>query len=100
MTATVFEPDCRRTSMITVGLPLSLARLRCSLVPSSTRPTSLIRSGTPPRLVIMMLAKSAGVWTRPIVRSTRSWTSVVTLPPGRSAFWRTSASRTALTGMP
>ncbi len=100
MTDTVLAPDCRRTSMMTVGLPSRRARLRCSLVPSSTRPTSRMRNGTPPRLVMTMSAKSAGAVTRPIVRKVRSLTSVVTLPPGRSAFWRTSASRTALTGMP
>ncbi len=35
ITATVFSPDCRRISRITVGTPLSRAADRCSLVPSS-----------------------------------------------------------------
>ncbi len=35
MTATVFSPDCRRTSRMTVGAPLRRAAERCSLVPSS-----------------------------------------------------------------
>ena len=35
MTATVFSPDCRRISRMTVGTPFSRAAERCSLVPSS-----------------------------------------------------------------
>ena len=40
MTCTVFSPDCRRTSRITLGTPFSRATERCSFVVSSTRPTS------------------------------------------------------------
>ena len=47
MTATVFSPDCRRTSRMTLGTPFSRATERCSAVPSSARPMSRMRMGAP-----------------------------------------------------
>ena len=45
ITATVFAPDWRRTSRVTVGTPFRRASERCSLVPSSARPMSRTRIG-------------------------------------------------------
>ena len=98
MTATVFSPDCRRTSRITLGTPLSRATERCSAVPSSARPTSRTRMGAPVTVAMTTSSKAFGSATRPIVRSEDSRSPAVTLPPGMSAFWRTRASRTAVIG--
>ena len=98
MTATVFSPDCRRTSRMTLGTPFSRATERCSAVPSSARPTSRTRMGAPLTVEITTSSKARGSATRPRVRSEDSRRPAVTLPPGMSAFWRTSASRTAVMG--
>ena len=45
ITATVFAPDWRRISSVTVGTPLSRATERCSFVPSSAQPMSRTRIG-------------------------------------------------------
>ena len=54
--------------------------------------------GAPLRVAITRSLKLFGSTTRPIVRSVRSCALVVTLPPGKSAFWRDSAERTAVIG--
>ena len=99
ITATVFSPDWRRTSSTTVGTPLSRAAERCSLVPSSARPMSLIRTGAPLMVATTRSLNDRGSATRPIVRRDCSLSPAVTLPPGRSAFWRASASRTEVMGI-
>src|SRR5262249_884345 len=52
--------DCRRTSSVTVGWPLSRAIERCSLVPSSTRPMSRILIGAPLMLATTRSSISRG----------------------------------------
>ena len=47
ITATVFAPDCRRISRVTVGTPFRRTTERCSLVPSSAWPMSRTRTGAP-----------------------------------------------------
>ena len=95
ITATVLAPDWRRTSSTTVGTPFRRANERCSLVPSSARPMSRTRIGEPLRVAITRSLNCEASAKRPIVRSVRSLTSVVTLPPGRSAFCCCSALRTS-----
>jgi len=99
MTATVFSPDCRRTSRMTVGAPLRRAAERCSLVPSSEKPMSRTRTATPFSVATTRSLKPLGSTNRPIVRSEASLSPAVTLPPGRSAFWRAMASRTEVIGI-
>ncbi len=99
ITATVFSPDWRRTSRITVGTPFTRTAERCSLVPSSAHPMSRTRIGAPLMVATTRSLKERGSTTRPIVRSDCSREPAVTLPPGRSAFWRTMASRTAVIGI-
>ena len=60
ITATVFAPDWRRTSRITVGTPLSRAGERCSLVPSSARPMSRMRTGAPSIVATTSSLNAAG----------------------------------------
>ncbi len=99
ITATVFSPDCRRTSRMTEGTPLSRATERCSAVPSSARPTSRTRMGAPLTVAITRSSNARGSAMRPMVRSDDSREPAVTLPPGMSAFCRTSASRTVTIGI-
>jgi hypothetical protein len=97
--STVLAPLWRMMLIETVGTPLSVAIERRSLVPSSARPMSFTRMGTPFFVVMTMSLKVAGSRSLPIVRSVRSTCSPVTNPPGTSAFWRSSASRTAVMGI-
>ena len=99
MTATVFSPDCRRTSRTTLGTPLMRAAVRCSLVPSSAEPMSRMRMGAPRTVATTRSLNDFGSTMRPMVRSDCSRSPAVTLPPGRSAFCRTTASRTAVMGI-
>ena len=71
---------------------------RCSLTPSFARPRSRILTGTPPTVATTSSSKACASGRRPRVRSECSRVGPVTLPPGRSVFWRTSASRTAVIG--
>ncbi len=99
ITATVLVPDCRRTSRMTVGTPLTRTAERCSFVPSSARPMSRTRTGAPLIVATTRSLNDRGSTTRPMVRRDCSWLPAVTLPPGRSAFWRMMASRTAVIGI-
>ena len=65
MTATVFSPDCRRTSRMTLGTPFSRATERCSAVPSSARPTSRTRMGAPLTVEITTSSKARRVGDAP-----------------------------------
>ncbi len=65
MTATVFSPDCRRTSRMTVGTPFSRATERCSVVPSSARPTSRTRMGAPLTVAIDQVVEGARIGDAP-----------------------------------
>jgi hypothetical protein len=98
ITSMVLAPIWPRTSRTTVGTPLSRARLRCSLVPSSARPMSRMRSGTPSTVRMTRLLNSSGSVMRPAVRRMRSLSPAVTLPPGASWFWRARAACTSLIG--
>ena len=100
MTATVLAPDWRRTSRTTVGTPFNRAVERCSLVPSSVRPMSRMRTDAPPIVATTRSSKARGSARRPIVRSVASRAPRVTLPPAASAFCRTIASRTSVMGIP
>ncbi len=95
MTSTVFAPDCRRMSSVTVGVPLRRENERCSFVPSSTRPTSRSFTGAPFTFAITRSSNWRGSVYLPNVRSVSSSLPVFTFPPGTSAFWRSSASRIA-----
>ena len=99
ITATVFSPDWRRTSRMTVGAPFTRTAERCSLVPSSACPMSRTRIGAPLMVATTRSLNDRGSTTRPMVRSDCSCRPAVTLPPGRSAFCRTMASRTAVIGI-
>ena len=99
MTATVLAPDWRSTSRVTLGWPLSRASERSSLVPSSAQPMSRTRMGEPLRVATTRSLKARASASRPMVRRVCSRWSVVTLPPGTLAFWRSTASRTAVMGI-
>jgi hypothetical protein len=60
---------------------------------------SRTRTPTPFRVATTRSLKPFGSTKRPIVRSEASLRPAVTLPPGRSAFWRTIASRTEVIGI-
>jgi hypothetical protein len=60
---------------------------------------SRTRTGTPLRVATTSSLNERGSAMRPIVRSDASLSPEVTLPPGKSAFWRTSASRTVVIGI-
>ena len=69
ITATVLAPDCRRTSRMTVGTPLTRTAERCSFVPSSARPMSRTRTGAPLIVATTRSLNDRGSTTRPMVRS-------------------------------
>jgi hypothetical protein len=54
--------------------------------------------GAPSTVSMTRSLNARGSVTRPMVRSVCSVDDPVTLPPGRSAFWRVSAPRTAVIG--
>ena len=60
---------------------------------------SRTRMGEPLRVAITRSLNAFGSVSRPIVRRVCSRWAVVTLPPGMLAFWRSTASRTAVMGI-
>ena len=60
---------------------------------------SRTRTGTPLRVATTRSLNERGSAIRPIVLSDASLSPAVTLPPGRSAFWRMMASRTFVIGI-
>ena len=99
ITETVLAPDWRWTSRVTVGTPFRRDSERCSLVPSSARPRSRMRTGEPLTVVTTRSLNEVSSASRPMVRRVSSRAPVVTLPPGSSAFSLKRASRTAVMGI-
>jgi len=58
----------------------------------------LTKTGAPFTVASTRSLKSRGSITRPMVRKVSSRAPRVTFPPGTSAFWRTTALRTAVIG--
>jgi hypothetical protein len=90
-TSTVLEPLILRISTESARPSLRKLALRASAVPSTTLATSPRRTGTPPRTATVMSRKARGSSTRPVMRTSRSWSPRRTRPAGTSWFSRCSA---------
>ncbi len=96
-TSTVLVPDCLRICSRTVGSPLTLAEVRGSAMPSSTRATSRSRIGWPSTSRNTTSPKASIDATRPRVRRVTDSAPWSMRPPGMSAFCDCSARATSLT---
>ena len=98
--AAVLAPDCFLMENDTASTPFRRVVERRSSKPSTTRPTSRMRTVDPAAERRMTCAISSGEVNSPLVRREMVWPLRVICPPGRSRFSAPSASATALTGSP